>query len=830
LVSDRLGRRILVGFLASALVIPVIPVTAAAQVVDPQVPQNLTAEQKHGYTILRWDPVDGAGEYEIYRTPVDDANQPTDDMELVGIWRPNRTVTPDEPAFAEAGYSLGDRFGWNVRARFGSGLPYEVVVDAPSGAAGTYEANGASFGPSADETGISGTIELGTDGGTDDPNEVCDPLVGFTPGNVALVDRGSCNFTTKAQNAQDAGATAVIVVNDRAGLPTNMGGTSASITIPAVMIGQDDGNFIKTGLPATGTVRSAPVAPLSDAVYGRTLAQWGDPNDPNEGMRTQWEMTDAAQYTSDDFEYNYTATIDAASDRMRVDQIATTLQGRAVNLLIFGYPAPPPTAEAIAGTPTALVNCNVHGNEPSSREACFILARELAFSTDPRIIDILSNMTVLLVPSINADGRANNTRGNATGQDLNRDHSLLTQPETFGFSEMLRDYQPWAGFDGHEFGNTNAGDLPVLPPRHLNVAQEIFDQSIDMIEGHMYSAGSEDGWWFCPYGCAGGGNVGLGQETILRNTSGLKNTVASLLEARSSGGATRPDEGSAQNNRRRKSYSALFTYQEFFDYFRANTPALNASRDAALAWQSSNTGPVYLDGTRPINDYPAPHPGEDPPPDVIPSASEILADPPCGYFLTDDQVNGDRNDSPNGFPTTAGDRFTAHGWTTDARTTGYVVRLAQPLRGLIPLLLDDAAPAEMVDGVRLFECPWIQVDPPRRVLPCRGPLPLAPRRSRGRPHRRATAAGQPGVARGRHLRPAREVPPEPPRDLDLPHPRGARPRRRRRGTGCGRRHPGPGSQAVHARLPAARGDRRARLGERAHARLLVARRATISTS
>jgi hypothetical protein len=74
-------------------------------------------------------------------------------------------------------------------------------------------------------------------------------------------------------------------------------------------------------------------------------------------------------------------------------------------------------------------------------------------------------------------------------------------------------------------------------------------------------------------------------------------------------------------------------------------------------------------------------------------------------------VNGDRNDSPNGFPTTAGDRFTAHGWTTDARTTGYVVRLAQPLRGLIPLLLDDAAPAEMVDGVRLFECPWIQVDP-----------------------------------------------------------------------------------------------------------------------
>mgnify|MGYP006159430257 CR=1 FL=1 len=45
----------------------------------------------------------------------------------------------------------------------------------------------------------------------------------------------------------------------------------------------------------------------------------------------------------------------------------------------------------------------------------------------------------LLVPSINGDGRAANTRGNSTGQDLNRDHSLLRQPETFALSAMVRD-------------------------------------------------------------------------------------------------------------------------------------------------------------------------------------------------------------------------------------------------------------------------------------------------------------------------------------------------------------------------------------------------------
>ena len=74
---------------------------------------------------------------------------------------------------------------------------------------------------------------------------------------------------------------------------------------------------------------------------------------------------------------------------------------------------------------------------------------------------------------------------------------------------MLRDYRPVAGYDGHEFGNSQAGDLPMLPPRHQNVAQQIFDESLDMIENHMYVEGAKDGWWACPYGCANGSGVGL---------------------------------------------------------------------------------------------------------------------------------------------------------------------------------------------------------------------------------------------------------------------------------------------------------------------------------
>ena len=343
----------------------------------------------------------------------------------------------------------------------------------------------------------------------------------------------------------------------------------------------------------------------------------------------------------------------------------------------------------------ALVNCNVHGNEPSSREACMILARELAFSRDRRTREILDDATVLLVPSINGDGRAANTRGNSTGQDLNRDYSLIRQPETFAFVKMMRDYAPEAAFDGHEFGNNRAGDLPVLPPRHLNVAKSIFDESRGMIEGWMYGNGSRDGWWFCPYGCENGGEVGLSQETILRNTMGLKSVVGSLLEARSAGGATRPNETNTPNNRRRKTYSALYTYQQFLDYQHENERSIERAIEKSIKFQRSNRGRIVFRGSWPIPAYPSPHPGESPPPDEPPVG--VLEEPPCGYLLDEAQYSGPQ---PDGRP--VGERLAAHGirvWRV--RRDRYFVRMRQDQRGLIPLLLDGEAAEPMVAAQRI---------------------------------------------------------------------------------------------------------------------------------
>jgi subtilisin family serine protease len=86
---------------------------------------------------------------------------------------------------------------------------------------------------------------------------------GVFEGAVALVARGTCTFTLKAENAMQAGAIAVIVYNNVPGaLPVTMGGVA--VAIPAVQIGNPDGVLLEsfaahhTGVEVTIEDTSAP--------------------------------------------------------------------------------------------------------------------------------------------------------------------------------------------------------------------------------------------------------------------------------------------------------------------------------------------------------------------------------------------------------------------------------------------------------------------------------------------------------------------------------------------------------------------------------------------
>ena len=74
-------------------------------------------------------------------------------------------------------------------------------------------------------------------------------------GKIAVIRRGTCDFSAKVKNAQDAGAIAAIIVNNQDTNPFNMaaGDSSVGVTIPALMIGKVDGNAVIDALN-NGTV------------------------------------------------------------------------------------------------------------------------------------------------------------------------------------------------------------------------------------------------------------------------------------------------------------------------------------------------------------------------------------------------------------------------------------------------------------------------------------------------------------------------------------------------------------------------------------------------
>jgi hypothetical protein len=135
---------------------------------------------------------------------------------------------------------------------------HEVVVNNTS-----YRAQGAEFGPALDASGLNGVLAVANDGvGT--TSDACEAIAaGSLNGKVAIVDRGTCDFVVKVKNAQNAGAVAAIVANNRNGTSIlTMGGTDASITIPSVFVGQFDGATLKAAGAVSATVRLKDPAPL----------------------------------------------------------------------------------------------------------------------------------------------------------------------------------------------------------------------------------------------------------------------------------------------------------------------------------------------------------------------------------------------------------------------------------------------------------------------------------------------------------------------------------------------------------------------------------------
>lgn len=208
------------------------------------------------------DPVNDGSSYRVYAPPKE---SPNDGGRTLETNPADATASPF--GWHDTDGSPGPEFtitrGNNVHAytdHNNSGTPEggisRFVVDPPSSAAGEYSHTFAVFGPPASPDNFSGEIVLVVEDEDTDgfPNNGCQPFT-VPEGAIALLDRGQCNFTVKVANAQAGGASAVVVANNVGGNPITMGGSDPTISIPSIMVSMADGDTIKAGLPASGSIQ-----------------------------------------------------------------------------------------------------------------------------------------------------------------------------------------------------------------------------------------------------------------------------------------------------------------------------------------------------------------------------------------------------------------------------------------------------------------------------------------------------------------------------------------------------------------------------------------------
>lgn len=190
-----------------------------------------------------------------------------------------------------------DQANMVVAVAAGNSGPGYLTVESPGSAARALTAgastvphyigamvkvNGAQYGAAVGDfatlaTDLTAPLAVVMDGAS--LSRACSPLApGSLTGKIALISRGSCTFSTKIRDAQNAGALAVLVVNTAVGDPIAMGqdGTANQPNIPAFMLSAADGAVVR-GFNGSSVTISAALAYIEtpNADFLANFSSWG---------------------------------------------------------------------------------------------------------------------------------------------------------------------------------------------------------------------------------------------------------------------------------------------------------------------------------------------------------------------------------------------------------------------------------------------------------------------------------------------------------------------------------------------------------------------------
>ncbi len=214
---------------------------------------------------------------------------------------------------------------------------------------------------------------------------------------------------------------------------------------------------------------------------------------------------------------SYLKEISELDKNITLRYIAKSAEGREIPALLI--------SNSIFNTDSSKIKVIIfaqqHGNEQSGKEGALLLIKNFV---NGKLNHLLDNIDLIIVPQMNPDGSEVNERRNGNEQDLNRNHLILTQPETIGLHKLFKEFLPEVTLDVHEyypytkdwkkFGYIKNYDEQFGTVTNPNVSKEIFNYENDSFLPYAEKYLNQKGFSFNNYILGGPPNI----ERLRRST------------------------------------------------------------------------------------------------------------------------------------------------------------------------------------------------------------------------------------------------------------------------------------------------------------------------